>query len=80
MIEAGPQPAVSEHELRWFQSSLRTLLTYVTLCAIAFSWLAVAIVEGRRERKAEVALGEMGYVVACSAHYRADWFGSLSWG
>ena len=55
---------------------LRTLLTYVTLCAIAFSWLAVAIVEGRRERKAEVALGEMGYVVACSDHYRADWLGN----
>ena len=62
---------------RWFQFGLLTLLVFVALCAIAFGWLAVAIVEGRRERKAEVALAEMGYIVACSGEPKADWLGDL---
>jgi hypothetical protein len=37
--------------LRWFQYSLRTLLVFVTLCAIACSWLAVKIKQARQQRE-----------------------------
>ena len=48
-----PEPT----KLRWFQFSLRTLLLFVTLCAIPCSWIAVRMrAEEKRlaERKAEL--------------------------
>ena len=44
---------------RWFQFSLRTLLIFVTLCAIPCSWLAVKIRQARRERETAEAIKEL---------------------
>jgi len=42
--------ATSEPKLRWFQFSLRTLLVFVTVCAIPCSWLAVRMREAERKQ------------------------------
>jgi len=50
--------------LRWFQFSLRTLLVFVTLCAIPCSWLAVKMRQAERQRAAATAIEKLGgYVV-----------------
>lgn len=43
---------------RWFQYSLRTLLVFVTLCAIACSWLALSLREVKREEAAAAAFAK----------------------
>jgi hypothetical protein len=45
---------------RWLQYSLRTLLVATTLLAIACSWLAVKLLQARRQREAVVALEKLG--------------------
>ncbi len=49
-----------KRKLRWFQYSLRTLLVFVTLCAIPCSWLAVKIRKARDQRAAVDAVIELG--------------------
>jgi hypothetical protein len=45
---------------RWFQYSLRTLVVFVTLCAIACSWVAVKMKHAREQREAAEAIAEFG--------------------
>ena len=41
MSAAEPPVPVPKSKLRWFQYSLRSLVVFITLCAILCSWLAV---------------------------------------
>ena len=41
---------------RWYQYSLRTLLVFVTLFAVACSWFAVKLRQARRQREAVAAI------------------------
>ena len=45
---------------RWFQFSLRTLLVFVTLCAIPCSWLAVKLRQMKREEAAAAVIEKAG--------------------
>ena len=63
MSEAEPQPAVPKPALRWYQFRLRTLLVFVTLCAIPYSWLAVKLWDQNREEEAATAIRGAGGVV-----------------
>ncbi len=45
---------------RWFQYSLRTLLVFVTVCALACSWLAVKMRQAERQREAAKAIEKLG--------------------
>ncbi len=47
-------------KLRRFQFSLRTLLIFVTLCAIPCSWLAVKIKRFKQRQKAAAAIEKLG--------------------
>jgi Leucine-rich repeat (LRR) protein len=50
-------------KLRWFQYSLRTLLVFVTLCAIPCSWLAVKMRQAKRQRSVVQAVLAAGGIV-----------------
>jgi hypothetical protein len=50
----------SKSKRRWFQYSLRTLLIFVTLCAVACSWLAVKMRQARIQREAVEAILKTG--------------------
>jgi hypothetical protein len=52
---AAPKP-----KRRWFQYSLRTLLVFVTVCAIPCSWLAVKLRQAERQREAATAIERLG--------------------
>ena len=60
-------------KLRWFQFSLRTLLVFVTLCAIASSWLAVKLQEAKRERETETAIEKSDGTVQWSEPPGPQW-------
>src|SRR4051812_39091225 len=64
----------STPKLRCFQYSLRTLLLFVTLCAIPCSWLAMKIENARRQQKAIMAITRNA-VVATWRSYRFPGFG-----
>ncbi len=64
-------------KLRWFQYSLRTLLVFVTLCAIACSWLGVKLRQAKREREAAAAIEKLGGTVDWSAPSGPVWLRSL---
>ena len=51
---ADPKPT-----LRWFQLSLRTLLVFVTLCAVLGSWLGWKTWEARQSREAATESGKV---------------------
>jgi hypothetical protein len=53
-------------KLRWFQYSLRTLMVFVTLCAIPCSWLAVKMQQVKRQREAVAAIEKLGGIVLWS--------------
>jgi hypothetical protein len=57
----------SRRKLRWFQFSLRTLLVFVTLVALACSWLAVKMKQEKRQREAVAAIQKLG------GHVEYDW-------
>ena len=45
---------------RWYQYSLRTLLLFMVLCAIACSWFAVKMQRVKRQQEAVEAIREAG--------------------
>jgi hypothetical protein len=52
-VSSSETPArVAKPRLRWYQFSLRSLLIFVTLCAIACSWLATWMQRQRRQFEA----------------------------
>jgi hypothetical protein len=63
----------SEPERRWFQFSLRTLLVFVTLCAVPCSWLGVKLQQARRERKLATEIEMCGGSVSWSKPSGPDW-------
>jgi hypothetical protein len=50
-------------KLRWYQFSLRTLFVFVTLCAVACSWLAVKMRQAKEQREAVEAIRKLGGIV-----------------
>jgi hypothetical protein len=66
---AGPP----KPKLRWFQYSLRSLLLFVTACAIACSWLAVTIQSQRRQGAAAKAIEKAGGTIVSEP----TWLGKL---
>ncbi len=67
MSEAEPQSSTTEPKLRWYQYTLRTLLGFVTLCAVPCSWVAVKIREAKRQRDAVTAIKKLGGDVRCES-------------
>jgi hypothetical protein len=68
---------VAKPKLRWFQYSLRTLLVFVTLCAIPCSWLAVKMQQAKRQREAVAAIEKLGGTVFWSEPSGLAWMQSL---
>ncbi|MGA2032903.1 MAG: hypothetical protein ABSG68_11635 [Thermoguttaceae bacterium] len=64
-------------KLRWFQFSPRTLLVFVTLWAIACSWLAVKKKQARRQREAAAAFEKLGGSVTWSKPSGPAWLRGL---
>jgi hypothetical protein len=60
-------PAKSKSKSRWFQFSLRTLLIFVTLCAVACSWFTVKMRQARRQRESVAKL--TGRRISCNVQY-----------
>ncbi len=60
-------------KLRRFQFSLRTLLLFVTLCAIACSWFAVKMQPYWRQRKAVAEIKKLGGNVYWSSEEETPW-------
>jgi hypothetical protein len=54
------QPTAPKPKRRWYQYSLRTLLIFVTLFALACSWFAVKMQQARRQREAVEAIEKLG--------------------
>jgi hypothetical protein len=50
------QPATPKPKLRWFQFSLRSMLIFVTLFAVACSWFAVKREQAKKQRQAVEAI------------------------
>ena len=49
----------SKQKRPWFQFSLRTLLVFVTLCALLCSWVTVKTKQARRQREAKERVYEL---------------------
>jgi hypothetical protein len=80
MSLAEPQPAVPKTKLRWYQFSLRTLLVFVTLCAIVCSCLAVMMQEAKREREIAAVIQKSGLVAVWTDDFDSSgptWLRSL---
>ena len=62
-----------KRKLRWYQYSLRSLLIFVTLFAVACSWFAVKMGQAKRQREAVEILLKLGglaeYDCACDSPY-----------
>jgi hypothetical protein len=54
------QRANPKLKLRWFQYSLRTLFVFITLFAIACSWLGVRLKQAREQRESLTAIRSIG--------------------
>ncbi len=74
-METGPSPPAEKKrlKLRWYQYSLRSLMLFVTACAIACSWLAVTIQNQRKQKAAAEAIETAGGW----AGYEQTWLGEL---
>jgi hypothetical protein len=75
MEEHGMSTAASK--LCWYQYTLRTLLTFTTLCAFGCSWLAVKMRQAQREREAGAAIEQAGGMVLWSEPSDPKWLRCL---
>jgi hypothetical protein len=64
-MEADPSKAdPPKRKRRWFQFSLRSLMIFTMVCAVACGWLGTRIEQKREEREAvEAILKDRGWVV-----------------
>jgi hypothetical protein len=63
-MEAKPPKAdPPKRKRRWFQFSLRTLMTFTAICAIASAWLGKRIEQKRKERESVAAIVKLGGIV-----------------
>jgi hypothetical protein len=62
MNSLAPQDT-PKRKLRWYQFSLRSLLIFTFLVAIACSWLAVKMHQAKRREKTVNAMRKMGFCV-----------------
>jgi Leucine-rich repeat (LRR) protein len=69
-MEAEPNKAEPpKRKRRWFQFSLRTLLIFTAVAAVACSWLVSKIERKRQEREAAEAIVKLGGF----AYYDCEW-------
>ena len=54
------QPTNPKPKRRWYQYSLRTLLIFVTLFAVACSWFGVKLQQAKRQKYAAQSIMELG--------------------
>jgi hypothetical protein len=55
-----PKAEPPKRKRRWFQFSLRALLIFTVICAVAAGWLGETIERKRKEREAVAALVKLG--------------------
>jgi internalin A len=70
------KPSNPKPRSRWFQYSLRTLMVFVTLSAVACSWFAVKMQQVKRQKEAVAAFRDNEYVTNVSYDYEFDDFGN----
>jgi hypothetical protein len=63
MSEIEAQPKVLTPKLRRYQFSLRALIVFVTLCAVACSWLTVKMQQAKRQQEVVELLRRAGLAV-----------------
>ena len=59
---------------RWYQFRMRTLLVFVTLCAVACGWFVAKMQRARKQEEAIKAIREAGGYI----QYRYGWFATGS--
>jgi hypothetical protein len=81
LLELPPRPAIltgmsPKPKLRWYQFSLRTLLVFVTLCAIPCSWYAVKKRQAKHGREA-AAVEKLGGRIGWTEPSGPEWLRAL---
>src|SRR5207244_259173 len=65
MPSEPPDADPPKRKRRWFQFSLRSLMIFTLICAVASAWLGKRVVQKRKEREAVEAIVKLGG----QAHY-----------
>jgi hypothetical protein len=74
----SPKADPPKRKRRWFQYSLRTLLIFTLVCAVASAWLANKMEQKRKERDAVTAIVKSGgHVYYDSDIQGKDWYARM---
>src|SRR5262245_46538428 len=63
MADSSPLPSASQRNRRWFQFSLRTLLTVMLVAGCGLGWVGMKVQQGRRQKAAADTMREAGAYV-----------------